>query len=270
MGLRQTLLAAATQPACDALLAVGRGVSRVVGARAYGRRRFLWLVRAVGTLYALVSAGCAGPGPRDMRNDEPPLIALPEPSQDGDLSVEAALARRRSVRDYADEPLGLAEIGQLLWAAQGITDRCGFRTAPSAGALYPVELYVVVGESGALPAGVYRYSAAGHGLTLVAAGDVREGLARAALGQSWVLRAPLNLVFATVSERTTARYGHRGHQYVYIEIGHAAQNVYLQAVAMGSGTVAVGAFDENAVAAACALNDRERPVYIMPVGRTIG
>ncbi|MBM3188690.1 MAG: SagB/ThcOx family dehydrogenase [Chloroflexi bacterium] len=194
-------------------------------------------------------------------------IALPEPHLTGSVSVEAALRARRSVRDYADGPLTLQDVAQLLWAAQGITDRRGFRAAPSAGALYPLELYAVVGDVSDLAAGLYRYAPREHDLTLVAAGDLREELSRAALGQTWVLRAPLNLVFSAVPARITGHYGHRGWQYMYIEVGHAAENVYLQAVASGLGTVAVGAFHDDQVKRVCRLSDTEEPMYIMPVGR---
>jgi SagB-type dehydrogenase family enzyme len=158
-------------------------------------------------------------------------------------------------------------VSQLLWAAQGVTDRRGFRTAPSAGALYPLEMLLVVGEVDGLQSGVYRYVPSRHALVSVVAGDVREALARAALGQSWVLRAPLSLVIAAVSDRVTSRYGHRGHQYVHFEVGHVAQNVYLQAVALGLATVAVGAFSDDGVSAACQLDQGEKPMYLLPVGR---
>ncbi|MGC9397843.1 MAG: SagB/ThcOx family dehydrogenase [Anaerolineae bacterium] len=193
---------------------------------------------------------------------------LPDPRLEGDLSVEAALAARRSVRSYARQPLSLADLGQLLWAAQGISGaNRRYRTAPSAGALYPLELYAVVGDVEELDAGVYHYDPAAHALTQVKRSDVRAALSRAALGQAWVEEGAVVLVFAAVYERTTGKYGTRGRQYVHMEAGHASQNVYLQATALELGTVAVGAFDDNEVQRVVGLSDDERPLYLMPVGR---
>lgn len=195
------------------------------------------------------------------------VMKLPKPELPGAVSVEEALLRRRSVRDYADDPLTLQEVSQLLWAAQGETDPRGFRTAPSAGALYPLELYLVAARVEGLSPGVYKYWPAQHELALVAVGDVCGELATAALGQSFVRRAPINLVFSAVYERTTKKYGHRGRQYVHMEVGHAAQNVYLQVVSLKLGTVVVGAFHDDAVKRVLSLPDDEEPLYIMPVGK---
>ncbi|MBN1402573.1 MAG: SagB/ThcOx family dehydrogenase [Anaerolineae bacterium] len=194
------------------------------------------------------------------------MIALPTPLARGALSVEEALRLRRSMRDYADEPLSLSEVAQCLWAAQGITDPRGYRTAPSAGATYPLELYLLAGEVDGLEPGLYRYLPAQHGLVPGRSGDLRDDLASAALGQAWVRRAPACLVFAAAFERTTARYGHRGRQYVHMEAGHAAQNVYLQAAALGLGTVAVGAFEDSQVQALLDLPADQELLYLMPVG----
>lgn len=198
-------------------------------------------------------------------------IPLPAPRLEGAISVEEALAARRSLRSFGSEPLSLQEVGQLLWAAQGVTDARGYRTAPSAGALYPLEVYLVCRRVEELEPGVYRYLPSDHALSAVAAasrgGDACEALARAALGQSPVRDAAANVVFAGVYERTTAKYGYRGHQYVHIEVGHAAENVYLQATALGLATVAVGAFDDAEVAQVLLLPEGETPLYVMPVGR---
>jgi len=195
------------------------------------------------------------------------VTALPPPRTDGPVSVEAALASRRSLRSYLSEPLSIEEVGQILWAAQGVTDGRGYRTAPSAGALYPLELYLVCGQVDGLEPGIYRYDPHTHALGLVVLGDARDDLARAALGQSPVRDGAIDLVFSAAYERTTAKYGYRGHQYAHMEAGHASQNVYLQAAALELGTVAVGAFDDAAVSGVLQLPEAETPLYIMPVGR---
>ncbi len=196
------------------------------------------------------------------------VIALPEPSLIGEMSVEEAIYRRRSVRVYLREPLTLKELGQLLWAAQGITlPEKGFRAAPSAGATYPLVLYVSVRGGGVrgLAPGIYLYEPMGHRLYLVKTGDFSEELARAALDQSWVRDAPVCIVITANFERTTSVYGERGVRYVYMEAGHVGQNIYLQATALGLGTVAVGAFYDEEVRRI--LGCPEDPLYIFPVGR---
>jgi len=203
---------------------------------------------------------------------EAEVIELPEPRRSGTLSVEEAIQRRRSIRAYREEPLTLSHLSQLLWAAQGITDeRRGYRAAPSAGALYPLELYVVVGEGGVemeggfLEAGVYHYQPQNHALRFLLSGDLRRELASVALGQMFIADAPAVIVFTAIYERTTSRYGSRGRRYVHLEAGHAAQNVYLQAEALELGTVVVGAFQDGRVKELLEL-DREEPLYLMPIG----
>ena len=193
-------------------------------------------------------------------------IALPKPMTDGDVSLEATIRERRSVREYSSRSLSLGDVGQLLWAAQGVTARDGRRTAPSAGALYPLELYLVAGNVESLPDGVYHYQPGRHRLRQVSGGDVREPLAAAALDQSWVRRAPAVLMFAGVYERSARKYGQRARRYTHIEVGHAAQNVYLQAVALELGTVIVGAFDESEARQALGLPSDHTPLALMPVG----
>lgn len=197
---------------------------------------------------------------------ESEVTQLPEPRYDSPTSIEKALLDRRSVRDYKDEPVTLAKVAQLLWAAQGITDSRGLRTAPSAGALYPLELYVVAGNVKNLPNGIYRYRHHDHKLVRVAKGDKRTELCHAALGQSSVKDAAAVIVFSGVYERTTGKYGARGIQYVHIEVGHAAQNVYLQAVSLNLGTVIIGAFHDDEVKRVLNMPAREQPLCIMPVG----
>jgi len=192
---------------------------------------------------------------------------LPPPRKTGPLSLEEALSRRRSLRSYRKEPLELQELSQLLWAAQGITDPRGFRTAPSAGALYPLEIYVAVGEVKGLKPGLYRYHPSGHLLEEMAEGDKRRLLAEAALRQPWVREAPVVFCIAAVYQRTTKKYGRRGIRYVHMEAGHAAQNLCLQAVALGLGGVTVGAFDDQQVKEILGLPSDHHPLYLIPVGR---
>jgi len=194
-------------------------------------------------------------------------IMLPDPFLDSPISIEQALSERRSVRDYSNAPLTLAEISQLLWAAQGITHPSGYRTAPSAGALYPLEVYRVAGIGENLPAGVYLYNPEKHLLKLVSKGDIRSQLSAAALGQEPVENAAAVIVIAAVYDRTTGKYGDRGIRYVHMEVGSAAQNIYLQAVSLDLGTVFIGAFDDEEIKKVVGLQDQEQPLCIMPVGR---
>lgn len=193
-------------------------------------------------------------------------IKLPPPVYDGKVSLERALKERRSIRQYANNPLTLSDLSQLLWAAQGVSGTGGGRTAPSAGALYPIEVYVVVGNVSDLPGGIYQYEPQNHVLFKRADGDKRIELSRAVL-QSSIQNAPAILVFSGVYERTTAKYGGRGIRYVHMEAGHASQNVYLQAVALHLGTVVIGAFQDDDVRAVLALPENEQPLSIMPIGK---
>lgn len=197
------------------------------------------------------------------------MISLPEPKLKSDVSLEEAIVKRRSQREFLDKPLSLEELSQLLWVAQGITDpQSGFRAAPSAGALYPLEIYVVVSKSGVenLDMGAYHYIPDGHKLELHVKEDVKEELFAASLSQEAVLQAPLSLVITADYERTTVKYGDRGTRYVWLEAGHAAQNIYLEATALGLGTVVLGAFDEEGVTRVLQLPLDNKPLYVMPVG----
>jgi SagB-type dehydrogenase family enzyme len=195
------------------------------------------------------------------------LISLPDPILTGDVSVETALQKRRSVRSYAQEPLTLEDIAQLLWAAQGVTSRKGFRTAPSAGALYPLEVYMAGSNISGLEDGIYRYLPQQHKLSLVLRGDHRGQLSAAALGQSYVREAPATIIFTGISSRITGKYGSRGLQYMMMEAGHAAQNVCLQAVTRQIGVVPVGAFKEDQVRLILQLDNSELPLYLLPLGK---
>jgi SagB-type dehydrogenase family enzyme len=193
-------------------------------------------------------------------------IRLPEPRYDSKTSVEQALLKRRSVKEYKDRPLTLSDVSQLLWAAQGITDaETGFRTAPSAGALYPLEVYVVVGNVGGVKEGAYKYAPQGHQLLKVREGNVRDELA-AVLGQTWVGKAAVVIVFFGVYERATTKFGDAGIRYVHMEVGHAAQNVYLQVISLNLGTRVIGGFPDKQVKKVLNVPENEQLLYIMPVG----
>jgi SagB-type dehydrogenase family enzyme len=196
-----------------------------------------------------------------------PQVNLPEPRLESDVSIEAALRLRRSIREFQRGPLTIAEVSQLLWAAQGVTDGQGLRAPPSAGALYPLELYLLVGQIATLRPNVYRYDPLHNKLQKTAGGDRRGEMSLAALEQSWIAEAPVILLIAANYRRTAAKYGARAERYVHIEVGHAAENVYLQAGALGLGTTDVGAFEDAMVKKVAALPAQEEPVLLLPIGR---
>jgi SagB-type dehydrogenase family enzyme len=194
------------------------------------------------------------------------MFKLPQPRKDSSFSVERAIYSRRSVREYQDKDLKLEDVSQLLWAAQGITSRHGLRSAPSAGALYPVEIYLVATKVEKLQPGVYKYIPLTHSLRQVLQRDVRKEVCNAALGQSCVLDASATIIISVVFERVTRKYGQRGIQYTYFEAGCVAENVHLQAESLGIGTVVVGAFYDEKVKQALAMDTNETPVALMPIG----
>ncbi|MCS7111876.1 MAG: SagB/ThcOx family dehydrogenase [Ignisphaera sp.] len=203
------------------------------------------------------------------------IIALPTPQKLTYLTVEEAILLRRSIREFKRDPIKLTHISMILWAAYGITDPArGFRASPSAGATYPLELYLAIGEQGVhvledkyLESGVYKYIPSVHGLSEARRGDVRRSLMRAALNQKWIEDAPVSIVITAIYERTTRHYGERGRiRYVPIDVGHVGQNIYLMSTALGYGTVAIGAFRDSEVASIVGLKSDEVPIYIMPIG----
>lgn len=198
--------------------------------------------------------------------NESGIIKLPSPRHDSDVSVEEALLKRRSVRAYRDISLTLAEVSQILWAAQGITDASGLRTAPSAGAIYPLELYVVAGNVNNLPVGIYKYRPHNHELLKVENEDRRAALCSAAINQLPIRNAAVVIVLSADYERTTMKYGERGKRYVHMEAVHAAQNVCLQAVPLNLGTVVIGAFNDSEVRKVIKMKEKEQPLYVIPVG----
>ena len=208
------------------------------------------------------------------------IIKLPSSQLKGEVSLEETILRRRSVRRYRREPLQLSQLSQILWSAQGITGTRGLRAAPSAGATYPLEIFVFVGKQGViaseakqapeeLQAGIYHYEADSHSLSLHKPADLRPNLARAALDQEFIIDAPVDIVICALYHRTSYRYGRRGERYVHIEVGHVGENIHLQAVALGLATVEVGAFHDEEVREILGVEEQIKPLYIMPVGKPV-
>jgi SagB-type dehydrogenase family enzyme len=210
------------------------------------------------------------------------IIKLPPPELSSNVSLEETILRRRAVRRYRAEPLTLSQLGQILWSAQGTTRETMFRAAPSAGATYPLEIFVFIGKHGVtasgvpmapgqtteeLQAGIYHYEADSHSLSLHKPGDFRPDLARAALEQEFIIEAPVDIAICALYHRTVSRYGRRGKRYVHIEVGHAGENIHLQAVALGLATVEVSAFRDEEVREALEVEEQIKPLYIMPVGK---
>lgn len=221
------------------------------------------LVLAAGPFaLAIGLAGCAAPPVATTPDDKDlPVTPLPPPRLDGTQSLEELLARRRSRREFASRPLTEAEVGQLLWAAQGLTHERGFRTAPSAGALYPLEMYVATVQ------GVFHYDPSAHRLLVISEGDAREQLYQAALNQEPVRQAPAVFVITAVYGRTAKKYGEqRSPRYVHLEAGHAAQNLLLEAISLGLGAVPIGAFHDSEVQQALGLPTDHEPLYLIPAG----
>jgi SagB-type dehydrogenase family enzyme len=194
-------------------------------------------------------------------------IILPQPAVSSNVSVEEALLARKSTRSFSKDPLLLSEISQLLWAAQGVTRKDGKRTAPSAGALYPLEVYVVASKVHGLGPGIYHYLPEDHELELVHSGDLKIQLFTAALRQESIQVANTIIVLAAVYSRTAQKYRSRASRYVHMETGHAAQNISLQAVSLGLGCATIGAFDDSSVKRVLKMKTNEAPLYIIPLGR---
>jgi SagB-type dehydrogenase family enzyme len=226
--------------------------------------RFVLMRFSVSFMIAIFLATCSSETPQsiivEMNNVN--RISLPTPITDGQNSLEKVLSGRRSVREFTKDPLDLVEIGQLLWAAQGITDERGYRTAPSAGALYPLEIYLVSSEA------IYQYSPVEHSLKLVQEGDFREPLFEVALKQDAISEAPVTFVITAVYERVKRKYGTaRSPRYVHLEAGHAAQNLLLQAVSLNLGATPIGAFEDIKVQSVLGLPVDHEPLYLIPVGK---
>jgi len=223
---------------------------------------YLLLVSIVAIGFSLIATGV-------FSQPEKKVISLPKPALKGKVSIEETIARRRTIRRFTSEPLSLSQLSQLLFAAQGITEPIrGKRAAPSAGALYPLEVYIVVGKGGVsgLSAGIYHYLVKNHSLELKMKGDFQKKISASALYQRWVATAPVIFVIAADYSRTTKKYKDRGIRYVHIEVGHCGENIALQAVGLGLGAGFVGAFWDGKLASSLALGKNEVPLYIIPVG----
>lgn len=240
-------------------------------------KRCAWLLALAVLAPGISLPAQAAAGGDEVKKEEVVKVKLPEPKLDGAVSLEKAIKNRRSARDYTGEPITLAQAAQLLWAAYGITEpvpdgpaflRGGLRAAPSAGARYPFEVYLVAGKVTGLAAGVYRYVSEEHALVKVLEGDTRGALCEAAYGQEWIREAPASLFVSAIFERTTKKYGERGSQrYVWMDAGYLGENVYLQAEALGFGCCVAGAFDDGAVKKAMNLPASEEPVCILAAGK---
>ncbi len=226
----------------------------------------LIILAIAGVLAALAVMPIVARTPSPLPTRSEPLIGellpLPPPQVASGTSLEETLAKRRSVRTFSAEPLTKGEVGQLLWAAQGVSGEGGRRTAPSAGALYPLEVYAVT------PDGHWLYLPEDHALERLGTSDLRDQLQRAALDQDAVSAAPLVVVITGVVERTATKYGpERAVRYVHLEAGHAAHGLLLQAVALDLAAVPIGAFVDSDVARLLGLPPNEAPLYLLAVGR---
>jgi SagB-type dehydrogenase family enzyme len=196
-------------------------------------------------------------------------ILLPAPAYRG-LSVEEAIYKRRSIRNYSEKPVSLKELSQLLFAAQGVTgksDNQALRSAPSAGALYPFEVYLVVNNVQDLPRGIYHYAVMDHALEQIKSGDFREKITTAGLKQEMLGTANVTFVLSAIFDRTRYKYGERGLRYVYIEAGHIGQNICLQATSLGLGSCCVGAFLDDDLNKLIDVDGRkEAAIYVQAVG----
>lgn len=230
----------------------------------------------------IFSAGCSKSEMKSSKervltktDDTTLSYTLSTPDNKGNISVEEALYNRRSRRDFQDKEISEKQLSQILWACYGITSpraensamRGGLRTAPSAGALYPLEIYVLVGKVKNIKPGIYKYIAKNHKIVMTINRDLRKELCAAALNQEMISKAPAVLFYSAIYNRCTERYGNRGRErYVCMDLGHSAQNVYLQVEALHLGTCAIGAFNDDSVKKTMQLSSDEEPLYIMPIG----
>ncbi|HQJ10045.1 MAG TPA: SagB/ThcOx family dehydrogenase [Deltaproteobacteria bacterium] len=195
-------------------------------------------------------------------------MKLPKANREGRVSVEKALAERRTVRSFLSKPLTTEQLSQVLWAGQGITGGGGKRTAPSAGALYPCFLYAAVGKGmvAGIEAGLYQYVPEGHSLSLISPGDIRDEIARSCLSQTWMAHAPVNIVICSDYGRITGKYGERGIRYAMIEAGSISQNIFLEAAALGLSAGIVGAYIDDELIRDMGIPKSHTPLLVMPVG----
>lgn len=197
-------------------------------------------------------------------DEAPDIVALPSPPFDDGMALNAALSQRRSVRHFTDRPIDLNELAELLWAAQGVTAPAGHRTAPSAGALYPLDIQVIAQHVSQLSSGTYCYLPERHALRCTGPAVPAVLLRDAVPGQDWMLNAAVFMVITAVYDRTTPKYGARGERYVCMEVGHVAQNACLQATSLGLGTTVVGSFRDKVIAD---IVETGVPLCLLPIGR---
>jgi SagB-type dehydrogenase family enzyme len=233
------------------------------------RKIFALLFRWLIAFWLTPSLPSISAATKDNRVHKGVGMKLPRPRTEGAISVEQAIGQRRTVRHFSPKTLHGSQLSQLLWAAQGVTGSGGFkRAAPSAGALYPMDVYAVLGPESVdrIAAGVYHFEPEGHVLSLVNAGDVRDAVSGACLSQMWMAKAPLNLVITAEYRRITGKYGNRGVRYAMIESGHIAQNIFLQAEALGLKAGIVGAYHDEKLVEVLNLPRTREPLLVMPVG----
>ncbi len=225
---------------------------------------FFMMIFLGGTMFLVIQPGIQLLADEEIQA-KGETMKLPKPIFSSKISLEEALLGRRSVRDFRKDSLTIDQISQLLWAAQGTTAKWGGRTAPSAGALYPLEIYLVTGEVKGLKPGLYHYDPGKHTIFLKKNEDLRKKLTQASLYQDEILKAPVTLIITAVYERTKKKYGKRGIRYVHMEVGSVGENIYLQAESLKLGTVFIGAFDDEEVKKVMGIE--EEPLGIMPVGK---
>ena len=194
-------------------------------------------------------------------------IKLPDPQQSNCNAIEEALFKKRSIAKYKNVPITCSDLSQVLWASQGIAESKDPKKSPSTEALFPLEVYAIIANVIGIPAGIYQYRPHTNELVRIAAGDMRNEIAKAALGRKSVRTAPAVIVVSAVYVRTTSKLGEKGIRYAHMEAGHAAQNISLQAVALNLGSVMIGSFHESDLKKIMHMDDREQPMYIIPVGK---
>jgi SagB-type dehydrogenase family enzyme len=213
----------------------------------------------------LVCFATLGLGQRRTRISPQEVIQLTDPNLTGTLTFEEVLAKRRTVHQFSTEALKRSQIGQLAWAGQGVTDpQRGLRTAPSAGAMYPIELFFATAE------GVYSYRPADHSLVQTSQQDIRSNLARATTTPEPIVAAGCSIIVTGSTRKLTSRFGKNSRTFVALEAGHVAQNIQLQAVCLGLGSVAIGGLDTTAVRKVCRMSRDTEPLYVICVGYPVG
>lgn len=186
-------------------------------------------------------------------------LELPKPFLKGSKSLEECIYKRESVRSYKDKVIEIEKVSQILWAAQG--KKGHKRTVPSAGATYPLEIYITLKNKG-----YFHYNFDRHTLELITDEDVSGKITAASWNQQFISEAYLNVIICAIFTRTTQRYGERGVRYVFIEVGHCAQNIHLEAVSLGLTSVPIGAYEDEKVKALLDLPKNVEPLYIIPIG----